>query len=998
LQNFLLTLQFDEESEALMQQLKTSQSLLERVLPEKVIPRVKHLTDNSAIADEFNSVTIIFAKVKGIHELFDKLPTVQVVDVIDNLYKRFDALTTEHFVEKIKTVADTYMAGAGLPEPSDDHASNMASFAYDIIKAIENFNAQNIIDHNLSYQIGISSGPVVAGVIGTQNYTYDLWGDAANTASRMYSCGVKGRIQTTKTTVNLLKNEYNFTSRGELNVKGKGMMECFLFDGKKEQSSNTALGSRHHVVKAKVNQRQIRRAYSQTNRRGSFSRKRAPIHMIANLSNDKVVEMMSNKEDLKIGKHLWTEDKATQNMCEECGAKFTMFFRRHHCRFCGRLLCDNCTKHRVYKQRACDQCHSMKSELVNANEMMRKAEENQKEDKMKRATLNFLSPIRAVAHTVRSGTLRKVERDFNIDRKDAINMNLLLFWLLMITFGSIGNMFFTDFYLVNRCVHMKESTRWSTTEIACEKLVLCQTNNFTAGCVASEDALLIYKESDLRAVRIITTSVILPLAMLYIFLTRFPYDIKIEAIAMGVVILMSICIMWSATQVYIYGYYLLIFLALINTYSTVQYFFALILSVVLSIIYVILVLRHHCDTTVGSFKGYLCMDPLDFVVEKFIHIVIVTCVIGYRLDIRHRKMFMKLLGIRKQQETIANEAEKHNKLIALPPVLVDGLRNKKKVVLDAYGTILFADIVSFTVFSTNLPPIRLVQILNDMFAMHDELANRVGVDKVKTLGDCYVACSGVLSPLANHAASMVQFGIGMHWVMAKLNKRHNLNGKGPFGKDLRIRVGCSSGSIVGGVVGGKKFIFDIWGDTVEDAEIMESGGVPERTHVSQTTYIRAVKDSTLKFEKLDRLPEPGYPKEKGETYLAVIPKDVEAWLNGVCGDNDELIDDQYNLVKRVNSTRSIGGGSNRSRSPSSGSLLNSGTSFSNPLFDGSREIKAKRSSPSLEMSSYVDEIVEDTHDDVAPNTNLDPPKLSSAKSFTIHEVTSKGEIIKEIKR
>ena len=87
------------------------------------------------------------------------------------------------------------------------------------------------------------------------------------------------------------------------------------------------------------------------------------------------------------------------------------------------------------------------------------------------------------------------------------------------------------------------------------------------------------------------------------------------------------------------------------------------------------------------------------------------------------------------------------------------------------------DIVSFTVFSTNLPPIKLVQILNDMFAMHDELAKRVGVDKVKTLGDCYVACSGVLSPLANHAASMVQFGIGMHWV---IDKRHNLNGKGPF--------------------------------------------------------------------------------------------------------------------------------------------------------------------------------------------------------------------------
>ena len=79
--------------------------------------------------------------------------------------------------------------------------------------------------------------------------------------------------------------------------------------------------------------------------------------------------------------------------------------------------------------------------------------------------------------------------------------------------------------------------------------------------------------------------------------------------------------------------------------------------------------------------------------------------------------------------------------------------------------------------------------------------------------------------------------------------------------------------------------------TVEDAEIMESGGVPERTHVSQTTYIRAVKDSTLKFEKLDRLPEEGYPKEKGQTYLAIVPNDVEAWLNGVCGDAD-IVEDQ----------------------------------------------------------------------------------------------------------
>jgi len=661
----------------------------------------------------------------------------------------------------------------------------------------------------------------------------------------------------------------------------------------------------------------------------------------------------------KIGKHLWTEDKKS-DACEECGAKFTFFFRRHHCRFCGRLLCDNCTLHRVYKQRACDQCHSMKSELVNANELIRKAEENQAEDKMKRATLNFLSPMKAVAHTIRSGTLRKVERDFNVDRKDAINMHILFFWLVIITFGSISNMFFTDYYLVDKCIDGSKSGDWQITEVNCEKLKSksCAKNN-VSGCLPDGQIIEMYTSDVLKEVRVINTSMILPLAMVYIFFTRFPYDIKIEFFSMVVLTTMTGLIMYTATKIYWYGYYLLIFLALINTYSTMQYFFAVILTLTVSCIYIVLVLTSHCNE--DKFGGFLCMDPMDFVIEKFVHIVTISCVIGYRLDIRHRKMFMKLLGIRKQQDTINSEAAKHKKLIALPPVLVEGLRNKKKVVLDAYGTILFADIVSFTVFSTNLPPIRLVQILNDMFAMHDELAKRVGVDKVKTLGDCYVACSGVLSPLANHAASMVQFGIGMHWVMERLNKRHNLNGKGPFGKDLRIRVGCSSGSIVGGVVGGKKFIFDIWGETVEDAEIMESGGVPERTHVSQTTYIRAVKDSTLKFEKLDRLPEEGYPKEKGQTYLAIVPNDVEAWLNGVCGDAD-IVEDQYAHIRQSGSR---GNGNTSSKRSSSPEAFDPTASFINPLFEqgGSgrgSSISVKNSS--VEMTELVDEYLEDQAD------------------------------------
>ena len=214
---------------------------------------------------------------------------------------------------------------------------------------------------------------------------------------------------------------------------------------------------------------------------------------------------------------------------------------------------------------------------------------------------------------------------------------------------------------------------------------------------------------------------------------------------------------------------------------------------------------------------------------------------------------------------------------------------KDQIVIDAFGSVLFADIVSFTVFSTGMDPMELVLVLNEMFSMHDTLASRMGVDKIKTLGDCYVAATGLLAPLPNHAALLVKFGIGMHDIMEKLNAKFPVcraksdkypNGKGPKNKDLRVRVGIATGTVVGGVVGLKKFLFDIWGDTVEQAELMESEGVPERVHVSQTTFERATKDENLRFKVAQENPEflekhgPGGKVEgynQPYSYLAVIP-------------------------------------------------------------------------------------------------------------------------------
>jgi hypothetical protein len=146
-----------------------------------------------------------------------------------------------------------------------------------------------------------------------------------------------------------------------------------------------------------------------------------------------------------------------------------------------------------------------------------------------------------------------------------------------------------------------------------------------------------------------------------------------------------------------------------------------------------------------------------------------------------------------------------------------------------------------------------------------------------------VASTGLLVPTGNHASLLVKFGIGMHDVMYRLNTKFDLHGKGPKNKDLRIRVGVASGPVVGGVVGGKKFLFDIWGDTVEQSELMESEGVPERVHMSESTYLRAKKDQDLRFEKDDKTRHEGgngiKDYEKEFSYLAIMPSNIPGWLD-----------------------------------------------------------------------------------------------------------------------
>ncbi|MFS8118363.1 MAG: adenylate/guanylate cyclase domain-containing protein [Microcoleus sp.] len=212
-----------------LEQAKSEQLLL-NVLPAAIVLRLKDNEHN--IAESFGEVTVMFADIVGFTELSSRISATAVVKVLNDIFSAFDHLADRHGLEKIKTIGDAYMVVGGLPTPREDHAEAIANMAIDMLHETRLLS----LDHAepFSIRIGISSGPVVAGVIGLKKFIYDLWGDTVNIASRMESHGITGCIQVTAETYEILKDKYTFEKRGAIQVKGKGYMVTYLLTGKKD--------------------------------------------------------------------------------------------------------------------------------------------------------------------------------------------------------------------------------------------------------------------------------------------------------------------------------------------------------------------------------------------------------------------------------------------------------------------------------------------------------------------------------------------------------------------------------------------------------------------------------------------------------------------------------------------------------------------------------------------------------------------------------------------
>jgi len=207
---------------ALEAEQENSERLLLNVLPEPIARRLMH--GEEPIADAFSEVTVLFADIVDFTQMSDRLAPEQAVQMLNEVFSVFDQLVERWGLEKIKTIGDAYMAVAGVPVSRPDHAEAVAEMAL----AMREVAATR----HLEVRIGIDSGPVVAGVIGRKKFSYDLWGDTVNTASRMESHGLPGEIQVTPRLYRRLSEKYRFQPRGPVAVKGKGEMEPYLLMGR----------------------------------------------------------------------------------------------------------------------------------------------------------------------------------------------------------------------------------------------------------------------------------------------------------------------------------------------------------------------------------------------------------------------------------------------------------------------------------------------------------------------------------------------------------------------------------------------------------------------------------------------------------------------------------------------------------------------------------------------------------------------------------------------
>lgn len=222
--------ELEDKNRIIQQERERSDELLLNILPEKTAMELKK--NNKAAAQSYESVSVLFTDFKDFTQITEKMSPDDLVTLLDECFRAFDDICSKNNIEKIKTIGDSYMCAGGLPEVNETHATDCVRAALEIRTFMDNFNAKSKQKGQPIFEtrIGVHTGPVIAGIVGSKKFAYDIWGDTVNTAARMESSGEAGKVNISQSTFELVKDRFRCQSRGKIDAKNKGEIEMYFVD------------------------------------------------------------------------------------------------------------------------------------------------------------------------------------------------------------------------------------------------------------------------------------------------------------------------------------------------------------------------------------------------------------------------------------------------------------------------------------------------------------------------------------------------------------------------------------------------------------------------------------------------------------------------------------------------------------------------------------------------------------------------------------------------
>jgi len=868
------------------------------------------LSDKTEMVEDFSDCTILFMKVIGLSDLSKRINTVDMVMLFNVFVCRCDNLTKEHNVEKIRTDFGVYLVASGLPKPNDDHAENMAKMAVSLVDTVSGFKEDMGVE--LTFKIGMSSGRCVAGVIGTSRYQYDLIGDCVNVAARMCSSCPNGKIQLTCDMHEILKDSSlfgnSFESGGIKKIKGKGNMEVFYllqkgvsnllkvhknaefmageFDGKNgsDSSPDTSITSSGNDPSPLQNSRRMNGEQKKTKR---------------------ISYRFSGKKDG--GSTESTEVAAMRNKSQQIARKPQQKDKRSDSLIMLTDLMNKQTEPSGGTKRKAS-IFSVNNDEIAAADRFHTLTAKKAND------LFFVWPL-ILALLCLFFKIQELPYD-DCDANREKNKIKSVVWQAVILPSFL---FLIAYFQRGRTQEpMSKHAKQDSDEVT---TILSVDGDEAGGVLASSGSFrnASFRDSrnlsqrELKAKRS-SSAVLLGKDIDHLISSGIPSigdgssssskDEKVSARhstmyrAVGLVLAVSLmasfcslCFRPSAVLflwwVYVAHSYYLVF----GIHSTCMMILFSVTSVLLFVASHLLTIEMNWDETIMITEADSCTASywsnvtsmkqsdgvfseeghdwlLSFAVQQLVPMIILSMLTFYstnkRLTLSYthfRTQLVRGTSLDASSTKTRNILEK-----CTPPHFLDTFRKNQLPTVSGLGTMLFADLVDFTPFSATRTPMELADCLNEMYKLFDELADKHRVDKIKTIGDCYVACAGLITQIADHAEVMCKLACGLQQAIDDLNEIFCTK---PDDAILSVRIGLHTGTFVGGVIGSEKFGLDMWGREVEIAQKMESDGVPDRIMISDATHKEAKRSKQLLFESHRYIP---LFVDEWDSYWAGVPE------------------------------------------------------------------------------------------------------------------------------